>query len=241
MKMNKSILVIIIMISTSVEIRSQELSIAEPAIEALAEYPKVRDFTMSILAKEAYFTIQSPLEELAVIARLKLVNNVWAEPEIVSFSGEYKDLEPFLSPNGLRLYFVSNRPLDDTTTTIKDYDIWYVERESISTIWSAPINIGSSVNTAYDEFYPSVANNNNLYFTRDSPDTKGKDDIFFSEWQDGNYKLPQSISDSINTASYEFNSYVSPDETFIIFSGYNRKGGFGSGDLYISFRNHHGV
>ena len=229
------------MISASMEIRSQARIIAEPAIETLAEYPKVRDFTMSILANEAYVTIQSPLEELAVIARLKLVNNTWAEPEIVSFSGEYKDLEPFLSPDGLRLYFVSNRPLNDTTTTIKDYDIWYVERESIAVNWSEPINIGSSVNTEYDEFYPSVANNNNLYFTRDSPDTKGKDDIFISKWQDGYYKLPVSISDSINTASYEFNSYVSPDETFIIYSGYNRKDGYGSGDLYISFKNNQGV
>jgi len=239
--MKKSILLIIIVIVVSLEARSQMKSNAEPAIEILAEYPKVRDFTMSLIAKEAYVTIQSPLEELAVIARLKLKDNVWAEPEIVSFSGTYKDLEPFLSPNGLRLYFVSDRPLYDSIASPKDNDIWYVERESVDAMWSEPINIQGPVNTEFDEFYPSIAENNNLYFTRDSPDTKGKDDIFFSEWGDAGYKNPVSMSDSINSASYEFNSYISPDESFIIYSGYNRKDGYGSGDLYISFKSEEGV
>ena len=45
-----------------------------------------------------------------------------------------------------------------------------------------------------------------------------------------------SLDESINTEDYEFNAYVSHDESFIIFSGYNRNDGYGSGDLYISYR-----
>jgi hypothetical protein len=238
--MNKFILLIVLLISVSFETRSQEKLNAVPAIEALANFPKIRDFTMSLIAKEAYVTIQSPLEELAVIARLKLVDGIWAEPEIASFSGEYKDLEPFLAPDGLRLYFVSNRPLNDSTSQPKDIDIWYVERENLETNWSEPINIEGPVNTEFDEFYPSVASNNNLYFTRESPETKGKDDIFYSEWDGKGYKTPVSMSTSINSESYEFNSYISPDEAYIIYSGYNRIDGFGSGDLYISFKDEEG-
>ena len=101
--------------------------------------------------------------------------------------------------------------------------------------------MNAPINTDFDEIYPSVANNNNLYFTRDSPDTKGKDDIFISEWEESVYKSPVSLSDSINSASYEFNNYISPDESFIIYSGYNRKDGYGSGDLYISYKDEAGV
>ena len=43
-----------------------------------------------------------------------------------------------------------------------------------------PINIGEPINSPANEFYPSVANNNNFYFTCDERSTKGKDDIFFS-------------------------------------------------------------
>lgn len=117
----------------------------------------------------------------------------------------------------------------------KDYDVWYVERKNTDAPWSKPINLGKPVNTGHNEFYPSVSKNNNLYFTSDSPESKGKDDIFFSPWENEKYLQPLLLSDSINTEGYEFNSFVSQDESYLIFSGYNRKDGFGSGDLYISY------
>ena len=47
----------------------------------------------------------------------------------------------------------------------------------------------------------------------------------------------QSKSDSINSIGYEFNAFVAPDESFMLYTCYNREGGFGSGDVYISFKN----
>ena len=72
---------------------------------------------------------------------LKKENNVWSNPEIVSFSGKYFDIEPFLSADGLKLYFASNRPLDNADDKTKDFDIWYVQRENKNSKWSSPINI----------------------------------------------------------------------------------------------------
>ncbi len=54
-------------------------------------------------------------------------------------------------------------------------------------------------------------------------------------WADSTYTPPVSLSDSINSDGYEFNAFVAPDESFLIFSGYNREDGQGSGDLYISY------
>lgn len=208
-----------------------------PALEILANYPNVRDFALSASGNEAYITLQSPMGEVSVIACIKKEKDIWSEPELMNFAGKYNDLEPFLAPGGLRLYFASNRPLADTTGSPKDFDIWYVERENINSEWSVPINIGAPVNTIHNEFYPSVAANHNLYFTSDMPGNKGKDDILYTAWKNNQYTTPISLSESINTEGYEFNAFVAPDESFLLFSGYNRKDGFGSGDLYISYQN----
>ena len=203
--------------------------------ELFIQFPNVRDFTISSSEDEAFFTAQSPLGEISVIMQIKKEDSLWLKPTIVPFSGIFSDLEPFLSRDGLKLYFVSNRPLDNASKAEKDYDIWYVKRENPEKPWSDPINIGSPINSEHNEFYPSVANNHNLYFTSDAPASKGKDDIFVSPWEKDHYTEPVSLDDSINSAGYEFNAYIAPDESFLIFTGYGREDGLGSGDLYISY------
>lgn len=214
---------------------SQHVEKPEPAIHELSKFGNVRDFTLSSSGKEAFFSLQSPLGEISVIMCIKKTSDTWSEPFIVPFSGKFQDIEPFLSPDNLRLYFASTRPLKSTDDKAKDYDIWYVSRESLSTEWGSPINIGSPVNSEKNEFYPSLASNMNLYFTSDLSTSKGKDDIFLSIWDGNTYQEPISLSEAINTEGYEFNAYVSSDESFLIFTAYNRPDGLGSGDLYISF------
>jgi len=55
----------------------------------------------------------------------------WSQPELLSFCDEYMYLEPFLSYDGKRLYFVSDRPIIDSVKVKKDFDIWYVKRNGI--------------------------------------------------------------------------------------------------------------
>lgn len=203
-----------------------------PAFEWLSRFYNVRDF--STRHNEAYFSIQSPNEDFASIIFVKKIKNKWSKPELLSFSGQYRDIEPFLSPDGLRLYFSSNRPLNEADSIVKDYDIWYAERKSLSAEWSKPKNIGEPVNTIHNEFYPSVTDNQNIYFTSDGPQSMGKDDIFFSKWSGEKYDNPIPLDSNINSTGYEFNAFVAPNEDFIIYTIYGRKDGLGSGDLYIS-------
>ncbi|MGB0896374.1 MAG: TolB family protein [Flavobacteriaceae bacterium] len=208
-----------------------------PVLPNIKSYAKTRDFTISTTSNEVYFTVQSPNEELSGIFKTVKTNENWSTPVLASFSGEFKDLEPYLSPDGLRLYFASNRPLSKAENKTKDFDIWVVTRKSSTESWSDPMNLGAPINTKHNEFYPAISNSKNLYFTSDRPTAKGKDDIFMSEWDSGTYSRVTSLSSSINTEGYEFNAYIAPDESVLIFSGYNRKDGLGSGDLYISFKN----
>ena len=196
-------------------------------------FHNVRDFTLH--ENEAYFSAQSTLGDLSVIIRIERKDNNWLNPQIASFSGHFHDIEPFISADGLTLYYASKRPKSDSHES-KDYDIWYVERKNKQEKWSDPINMGSIVNSDKNEFYPSIADNGNLYFTANYEDSKGKDDIYLSKFIDGNYQAPYSLSDSINTEGDEYNAFIAPDESYLIFGAYNRSDGFGSGDLYISYK-----
>jgi hypothetical protein len=217
-----------------VDASSQNCSAFLP--EILNNYPNVRDIAISPQGNELYFSVQSYKKEFSSIVRLVKVNEVWQNPEIASFSGQFTDLEPTFHPNGLALYFASNRPKIDTSTQASDYDIWVVTRPDYMTDWSEPRNLGSAINTDKNEFYPSVAANGNLYFTAEYNDSKGKEDIYLSEFQFGQYQKPQPLPIAINSEKWEFNAYVAPDELYIIFTAYGRTDDLGGGDLYISYK-----
>lgn len=212
----------------------QEISKVQPFLpEIISKFPTARDITISPSQDEIYFTAQGYSGELSTIIKVVKKGDQWSTPEVAPFSGQYRDLEAMFSPDGLKLYYVSTRPLDNQSTEAKDHDIWYIERSSKTAKWSKPKNLGSPINTKDDEFYPSVAKNGNLYFTSTASTSKGKDDIFMSSKKNNQYTKPVSLSSTINSEGYEYNAYVAPDESFLLFGGYKRNDGLGSGDIYI--------
>ena len=223
-------------INSTKEVIYKKGAVVPFAPNIFSQFTNVRDFTITPDEREAYFTLLSPARELSVIMTMQKENETWNEPKIASFSGQYTDLEPYLSTNGLKLYFASNRPISKDSTIVKDFDIWYVERDQTNTEWSQPINIGAPVNSSFDEFYPSITLSNNIYFTAIKEGMNGQDDIFVSEWKDNAYQEPVALEAGVNTKGAEFNAFVAPDESYILFSGWQRPDGHGSGDLYISKR-----
>jgi len=197
-----------------------------------------RDMAISPDGNDMYYTLMGPRNSIsAIVHRARISNGTWSEPEVASFSGRYADLEPAFSPDGKKLFFSSNRPNGGTEP--KDYDIWVTETRNQQ--WSEPENLGSIVNTKANEFYPSVALSGNLYFTAEHEGGIGKEDIYISQWKHGGFSKPIVLDSAINTVYWEFNAFVAPDESFIIFSSYGRKDDMGGGDLYISTRDTKGA
>lgn len=231
--MKKPLLVILLVLISNLLSAQKENEIIQ-FNSILNQFTNIRDFTISAKGDEAFFTIQSPNGKISQLATIKKENNIWLEPKLLPFCDSYMYLEPFLSTNENRLFFVSNRPLNDSINKSKDFDIWYVDRANSSKKWSKPKNIGKPVNSNLDEFYPTISDNNNLYFTMDSPDGYGKDDIYFCKWQNNKYLPPILLNKNINSAGYEFNAFISKNEDILIYTKYNEKDGHGSGDLYIA-------
>jgi WD40-like Beta Propeller Repeat len=191
-----------------------------------------RDLTMNKEWTEAYFTIQGHSRSFSAIVKIEKKDGKWSSPTVAAFSGKYNDLEPSFSPDGKRLYFVSNRPTPENPNK-KDMDIWYVQKTDKG--WSDPINLGAPINTSSNEFYPSVALNGSIYFTAQYNRTKGSD-IYCGKWEDGKFLEPVALGAEINESTFEINPFILPDESFLIFSAYNRPENIGSADLFISTR-----
>jgi Tol biopolymer transport system component len=191
-----------------------------------------RDMAFSPDGKQMYYTIQSGQGFFStIVVRTKVSGSKWSEPVVASFSGMFSDLEPAFSQDGKKHFFCSNRPLSGDKK--KDFDIWVTERNGSS--WSAPKNLGPAINTEADEYYPSIANNGSIYFTAQYEGKGvGREDIYVSKWTNGEYGPAMALDTAVNSKSYEFNAFIAPDESFIIFTSYGRKDDTGGGDLYMS-------
>jgi len=222
---------------TIVYSQSKDISPIPFLEDAVTQFPNVRDIVLTANENEVVFSAQSVMGDVSALVYIRKNNKGWSTPEVLSFSGQYFDIEPFFSSDGLSLYFASNRPLNDTSLESKDFDIWYATRTTINEKWSKPQNLGAPINTEKDEFYPVITDSKNIYFTFDDASLKRKDDIYMSEFKNGAYSTPKPLGNTINSEGYEFNAFISPDESFLIYSCYNRKDGYGSGDLYISYKN----
>jgi Tol biopolymer transport system component len=190
-----------------------------------------RDAALSDDGQQFYYSVSSYSRPMIVYIEKK--SGRWTQPQTTSFSGVYSDLEPHFSPDGKKLYFASNRPLEKGGQT-KDFDIWYVERTN--GVWGEPVNVGFPVNTPANEFFPSVTDDGTIYWCAVREGGPGGEDIFFSRMENGQYGPATALSDSINTAGNEYNAFVARDESYIIFTSNGWGPGYGRGDLWISFR-----
>ncbi|NAS10656.1 TolB-like translocation protein [Poritiphilus flavus] len=190
-----------------------------------------RDFAISPNRKEIVFTLGNYKQSQRCLVSIKKEDQGWGSKQILPFSGKYNDIEPFFSVDGKQLFFASNRPMDADTTR-KDYNIWSVERGPEG--WGDPVPLDTLINTSGDEFYPALGKSGNLYFTATRKDGIGREDIFLSTYGDQGYQKPVPLDSTVNTAVFEFNAYVDPDEELLIFSAFGRKDGNGGGDLYFS-------
>ena len=105
------------------------------------------------------------------IYRSELRNGAWSAPAPAPFSGEFSDDDPFVSPDGRWLYFVSERPADDSDEEA-DADIWrydLLDGERLQHL---------SVNSEAAEYSPVVTASGTLYFASARDGGFGQGDLY---------------------------------------------------------------
>lgn len=96
-----------------------------------------------------------------------------------------------------------------------------------------PVNMGSAINTADDEYLPvATADQSMLIFTRQ---ISGNEDFYKSIKVNGQWQQATYLSNRINTPQYnEGAQSITQDGKYLFFTGCNRPDGLGRCDIYVS-------
>ena len=180
--------------------------------------------------KTVYFDRTVLRHYLYVICESHFEGGMWSRPRVAAFSGLYRDSDPVISPDGSKLYFVSDRPVDGKPKS--DFDIWVVRRKGEG--WGEPEHLPAPINGDSGEYFASEASNGDLYFSSDRAGGKGGLDIYRSRFVDGKYSEPENLGDAVNTSAWELDCLVAPDSSFLIVGAIGREDSFGNYDLYVS-------
>lgn len=104
--------------------------------------------------------------------------------------------------------------------------------------WTAPQNLGPTVNTPYDERHPWLAaDGKRLFFSTNAPDrSMGGQDILLAVFDEGSatWLAPQNLGLPINSAAEEGWFRLAPDGIKAYFAS-DRHSGIGGWDLYQAF------
>jgi len=102
-----------------------------------------------------------------------------------------------------------------------------------------PVNLGPNINSSSVEIDPSIsADGLELFFESRRPGGHGPADIYVSRRasKDDPWGPCTNIGAPVNTAHYAQAPSISADGLTLFFSAYNRPGGYGSDDLWVTTR-----
>jgi hypothetical protein len=152
-------------------------------------------------------------------------------------NGEGNEMCPTVTLDGHRLFFVSDRPGGHGKQDL------YVSRRHNQRDdfgWQAPANLGASVNSAENDYTPTLFEDNatgqvQLYFSSDRPGGMGGADIYTSRaGPDGAFEWAVLVPE-INTPFIDERPNIRKDGLEMFFDS-NRPGSLGATDLWASTR-----
>lgn len=152
---------------------------------------------------------------------------------------------PFTSRDGKSFYIASNRP---GPGAMGGQDIWVSTRASTDDPWGEPVNVGAPVNSAANDYCPTLDRDGHRFFfvsTRVIEGVScGKGDIYESRLlSDGTYAEPKNLGCDVNSEEDEFSPFPLPESgsgPVLYFSSKRLGVGGMPGDIYRS-ESHGGV
>jgi len=158
--------------------------------------------TFSSDLKRVYYTktgVNSTSFELHTAERSSKLSHLWRNPKkVLTIEAPFSIENPWLNPSGDVLYFASNKP-----GGYGGFDI-YVVRVYTDGSLGSPKNLGSQINTAADENFPSTNEyGTQFYFASNNTKGYGGFDLYQCYMNQGDYSKPQNLGGSINSSANE--------------------------------------
>jgi peptidoglycan-associated lipoprotein len=156
----------------------------------------------------------------------KLDHSKWTTPvklnEHINMPGEW-NAQPSISPKGDTLFFVSKRP-----GGLGMHDIWYSVCSKNDDNWSAAVNLGDKINTAYIDMSPCYySKEKTLFFASNGHESFGGLDIFLAKGKD--FSEVRNVSLPFNSNRDDFYFVLGEKKGYL---SSNREGGIGNDDIY---------
>lgn len=164
--------------------------------------------TFSPDGRTMYFLASDPRFATYQIARSRCVDGRWTKAEPAPFSAPLPtwDADPFVTPDGKRLYFISTRH----DPKAEDFDIWYVDRAPDGG-WGPPQRMPEPVNTRNSELLPRTDAAGRLYFGSDRPGGHGQGDIYVAEQDSAGRWSVRNAGPPVSSAHFEYEAEISQD------------------------------
>ena len=156
----------------------------------------------------------------------------WSAARPIAFSDpRWSDSDPWLTPDGRTLYFISDRPAPGRAEGARDYDIWRARRAA-GGAWTAPERLGPEVNSAGQELGPEL-HGTTLYFSSARRSGRGGLDIYAAPATGTGFARAALLEGPFNGAGSESDFTLSRDGRIVLFW---RSGEGNSGLLHIARR-----
>ncbi len=190
-------------------------------------------------ARDLYVTTRARLGSFGdVWADAGDAYNDWSAPANLGPPVNTGALEqtPGVSKDGLSLYFAC-ACLDSLGST----DIYVSQRASVDDPWGPPQNLGSPVNTPFDDQAPTpTIDGHRLYLRSNRPGGFGNNDLYVSHRQDQQdpfgWGMPKNLG-AVNSPYDDSKPALFEDDltgTTTLYFQSNRPGGMGARDIYAS-------
>ncbi len=179
---------------------------------------------------KVFFTEVASIHKSHFVNRMKVyyyekTGSSWGDRKAFEYnSDDYSVMHPGVSPDGNRLFFVSDMP-----GGFGGMDIYVCDKTA--TGWSKPKNLGAEVNTPGNEVFPYMRNDGVLFFSSDKHFNFGGLDIFSCNEVNGSWTKVQNLGADINSSTDDFGICFNKNNRSGYFSS-NRKGGKGKDDIY---------
>ncbi len=151
-----------------------------------------------------YFTRCQSIPDIEMgcrIFRTERIGTDWGEPSEVNLVSDSTISvgHPAISPDEMRLYFVSDMPGGEGGK-----DIWVAEKETAGGDFVNPRNLGPEINTPGDEMFPFVREDGTLYFSSTGHPGLGGLDIFYSTLEPDGWTTPVNMGVPVNSEADDF-------------------------------------
>jgi outer membrane protein OmpA-like peptidoglycan-associated protein len=150
------------------------------------------------------FMVEGKLQDLSGMRNklgiffAEFAGDKWDKIQEFRFNTEWYNMTtPYLSPDGLKLFFASDRP-----DGYGGSDIYYSLRKN--GIWQDPVNLGPQINTKGNESYPFMNNEGELFFSSDGHDGLGGKDIFVTKQRSQGWYPPVRLDAPVNSKYDDF-------------------------------------